>query len=237
MNRTATQTYKHVSDQGKRDQLVLENLTYVRHILGKLVGGLPTGVDVENLESAGVLGLVEAAQQFDESRGVVFRTFAYRRIRGAIIDELRRNCPLPQHVLQSVARLRRAMERLEPPVTSEELARESGMTVAEVEECLEALRLTRTSEWDDSIDSAAANRSAEARRPESSLEDSESMAVLIDCIEALPQQERLVVTLYHLEDLRLKEIGRLLSLSESRVSRILNGAEAKLRNAVEKHGG
>ncbi|MCA9215890.1 MAG: hypothetical protein KDB27_22645, partial [Planctomycetales bacterium] len=108
MNYT-TEYDKRTSDQ-RLDSLVVEHLEYVRHILGRLTYNLPANIDIENLESAGILGLVEAAKHFDESRGVPFKGFAYSRIRGAILDELRRNCPLSQQMLRQIAVVRTAAE-------------------------------------------------------------------------------------------------------------------------------
>ena len=116
MTSTRTRAKQPVTQQqpetGDRDQLVVDNLPFVRHILSKLLNQLPRGVDAENLESAGVLGLIEAASQFDASRKVEFRTFAYQRIRGAILDELRRNCPLSQQMLQRLSTLRQIRSTL-----------------------------------------------------------------------------------------------------------------------------
>jgi RNA polymerase sigma factor FliA len=92
--------YRQVADRNSRDQLIVDHLDFVRHVLGRIVAGLPKGIDFENLEAAGVLGLVEAAGQYDPAREVPFKTYAFPRVRGAIFDELRRNCPLPQQMLQ-----------------------------------------------------------------------------------------------------------------------------------------
>src|SRR5438132_1518967 len=100
-------------------------------------------MDVENLEAAGTLGLVEAANHFDPDRGVQFKTYAYTRIRGAVLDELRRNCPLPQPMLQRAAKVRQAYEELQQPVTLEALATATQLSADEVADCLAALRLTR----------------------------------------------------------------------------------------------
>ena len=230
---TGAETYRSVSQSQQRDEIIVEHLPFVRHILGRLVASLPAGVDVENLESAGILGLVEASQQFDAARGVPFKSFAYPRIRGAIIDELRRNCPLPQHVLQASARVRNACERLEPPVTPEAIARETGLTLEEVSTCLEAIRLTRPGHWMESVQHSRAQVDTADQDPQILAERRESCEILSECITRLPEQERLVLTLYYLEDLRLKEIGRVLNLSESRISRILSRAEHRLREYIK----
>lgn len=217
--------YGELAAKARRDELILTHLGLVRHVVGKLLAHLPAGVDQENLESAGVLGLVEAAARFDPERGIRFETFAYTRIRGAVLDELRRNSPLPQHVFERVARVRKAYEGLPPGATVEALSRASGLPADEVAECLAAMRLTRMASLEAGQEAAARDVIDERQhRPDHQAEQREQKQLLAQAIEALPERERLVVTLYYLEDLRLWEIGEVLRLSESRVSRLLNAA-------------
>jgi RNA polymerase sigma factor for flagellar operon FliA len=217
-------TYTQVAAQSRRDELILEHLPLVRHILGKLAAQLPPGVDVENLESAGVLGLVEAANNFDPERGNQFNTYAYLRIRGAILDELRRNCPLPQQMLERVAQVRRAYKELPPPVTVEALAAATGLNADVVADCLAAIRMTRMVSLEGSVATVGTRLDERQERPDTQAERAELSRLLTEAIESLPPRERLIVTLYYKEDLRLKEIGQLMELSESRVSRLLNAA-------------
>ena len=230
MSKAATKQYRDVFNEEKRQALVVEHLPFVRHILGRLVGRLPTHVDVDNLESAGVLGLVEASHQFDPEAGVAFKTFAYRRVWGAIIDELRRNSPLPQKLMSQISLVRKAQDNLEPPVTVERLAEESGLTIDQVESCLVALRLSNPSPLSDQALSILQDPSSNS--VSYGLELDEAKQAVADCIEKLPEQQRLVLTLYYKEDLRLKEIGRVLNLSESRISRILAKAEMAIRETL-----
>jgi RNA polymerase sigma factor for flagellar operon FliA len=210
--------------KSQRDTLILDHLALVRHIVGRLQAKLPRGMDIENLEAAGVLGLVEAANRFDPQRGNRFETFAYMRIRGAVFDELRRNCPLPQDLLERVALVRDAYREILPPVTVERLAEATGLAAEDVEECLAAIRLTRVSSWEDLAGPANFHRPLAEDQPARQAEDAERKQLLSEGIAHLPERERRVVTLYYLEDLRLKEIGVLLGLSESRVSRLLKTA-------------
>jgi RNA polymerase sigma factor for flagellar operon FliA len=208
--------------------LILEHLEFVRHVLGKTIAHLPETVDKENLEAAGVLGLVEAANQYDPGRGVAFKSFAFHRIRGAILDELRRNSPLPQKMLQQISQVRRVSETMPPPVTPERIARKTGLSLEEVERTIEAMRFGRMQSCDEAPTSLNSLRKRPATTPQAEIEDHETRQVLADAIEQLPERERLAITLYYLEDLRLKEIGALLKLSESRVSRVLSKAEFRL---------
>lgn len=220
----------------RRDQLILDHLPLVRHAIGRLVGRLPSGVDAENLESAGVLGLVEAANRFDPERGVKFETYAYPRIRGAVVDELRRNSVLPQQTLEQIALVRRHYQRLPPPVTVEALAAATGLSADQVTDCLAAMRLTRTVSLEQLARGPDSASDADSDRPSLRLEQEETRRLLAEAITALPERQRLVVTLYYLEDLRLKEIGDVISLSESRVSRLLDAALFELGEFMRAKG-
>jgi RNA polymerase sigma factor FliA len=232
----AKQAYGAVADKERRDQLILEHLPLVRHLVGKLSVELPPGIDLDNLESAGVLGLVEAAHHFDPERGVQFKTYAYTRIRGAVLDELRRNCPLPQNMLQLVARVRRAYDELLPPVSAQDLADATGLSLEEVADALAAIRMTRLVSWDEH-DQLIGTRLDDPRRPDRLAEKEEQKRLLTAALASLDERERLIVTLYYLEDLRLKEIGVVLRLSESRISRLLNAALFHLGEYLRAHGG
>jgi RNA polymerase sigma factor for flagellar operon FliA len=219
-----TRAYSDQSQRQRRDALILGHLSLVRHIAGRQLAELPPGVDLENLEAAGVLGLVEAANHFDLEHGTQFKTFAYTRIRGAILDELRRNSMLPQQMLQMVGRVRRAYDVLPPPVTVESLAGATELTEVEVADCLAAIRLTRVSSLDGGIEGVGTRLDDPACRPDAIAEKEEQVRLLAVALSRLDERERVIVTLYYLEDLRLKEIGAVLNLSESRVSRLLNVA-------------
>jgi RNA polymerase sigma factor for flagellar operon FliA len=219
--------YQRNADQQRRDDLILGHLPLVKHVIGRLLGGLPSGVDAENLEAAGVLGLVEAASKFDPARNAQFKTFAYLRIRGAIVDELRRNSPLPQHVLARVAQIRKAYRELPHPVTVEALAAATGLAAAEVADTLAAERFARPVSWEQAEPNGLEPAGASAA-PGEEAERWEAVEQLAEAIEGLPEKERLAVTLYYREDMRLKEIAAVLSLSVSRVSRLLSKATFEL---------
>ncbi len=232
----AKQVYDAVAQKERRDQLIVEHLPLVRHLVGKMVAELPPGIDVENLESAGVLGLVEAAHRFDAGRGVQFKTFAYSRIRGAVLDELRRNSPLPQQLLQQMAQVRQAYEELPPPVTVDALAAATGLSEEEVADCLAAIRMTRWLSWEE-LGEPIGTRLDDPQRPDRLAEKEEQKRLLTEALAALDERKRMIVTLYYLEDLRLKEIAEVLRLSESRISRLLNAALFDLGEYMRTHGG
>ena len=223
------QEYSRTAEQTARDALVITHIWLVRHLTGKVTAHLPAGVDVENLESAGMLGLVEAASRFDVTRGVDFKSFAALRIRGAIYDEARRNCPLPQEVMQRVMLVAKAQEKLTAPVSVDDLVDETGLSKDDVLDALLAMPLIRIQSLDQAVDDPTRHTESSA---EATAERAEQKRLLADAIAALPERERLVVTLYYMEDLRLKEIGEVLKLSESRVSRLLAAAQFQLRTQV-----
>jgi RNA polymerase sigma factor for flagellar operon FliA len=228
----SSQVYEQVSAQSQREELILGNLTLVRHILGRLAVRLPRGIDLDNLEAAGVLGLVEAANRYEPERGIRFKTFAFTRIRGAIYDELRRNCPLPQDLLERTAKVRNILQSMPPPASIENLALATGLSEEDVTECLAAIRMTRSISWEDIAASNDGHLANAAERPDLLLENAERKRLLIEAITQLPESERLSITLYYMEELRLKEIGRVLNLSESRVSRLLKSAEHRIEEHI-----
>jgi RNA polymerase sigma factor FliA len=225
--KVASGVYEDAVRQQKRDELVLEHLEYVRQICGTFARRLPEWVDLQNLHSAGVVGLIEAAQNFEESRGVAFKTFSYPRIRGAIIDEIRRNSPLSQKVMGMVTKIWAALESIEPPATPEMIAAKTGLTLEEVEEGLAASRIIMPQQLDERAFQRQPND-----HPGTGIERQELIKAIADAVESLPERDRLVVTMYYHEGLRLREIGTILGVTESRVSRILTRAELALREAV-----
>jgi RNA polymerase sigma factor for flagellar operon FliA len=232
----AVRSYQDVAVRDRRDALILEHLSVVRHVVGRLLAELPPSLDSENLEAAGMLGLVEAARHFDPNRGVDFRAYAQSRIRGAVLDELRRNCPLPQRVLERVSRIRKAHQELPPPVTIEALARATGFSREDVVDCLGAIRITQMVSWDGLGEPIDTRPDGGIESPDSAVEREERQRVLQKAIAQLPERDRIIVTLYFLEDLRLKEIGQVLKLSESRVSRVLNEALLQLGEYLRARG-
>lgn len=231
--RSAVRAYHKVCTMDLRDRLILENLPFVKQVLGKMLGGLPDFVDYENLESAGVLGLVEAAGQYDPERGATFTTFAYHRIRGAILDELRRNCPVPQTILQNWSLIREASAHMNPPLTPERLAEATELSLRDVEDCLTAMRLTRPESWAEELGEVPLPEERQTAVDAGSHREDEKRA-LVSAIEQLPEKMRLAVTMYYMEDMRMKEIGLVLGLSESRVSRLLTSGELRLRTILRR---
>ena len=229
---TAMRAYQRASDGKQREQLILDNVDYVRKILSTLTVGLPAHCDKENLEQAGIVGLVETANSFDPTRGVAFRTYAYPRIRGAIVDEMRKNSPVPQQMLEYIGIVKAAYDVLDTPVTPEMLALHTGLSLTKIQHVLEAMRFLKPQNWNDLFCTVHSSWQNNPDAPDSEMEAKELQRVVADCIEQLPKRERLVLTLYFTEDLTLAEIGQVIGISESRASRNLASAKFRLKEMV-----
>lgn len=228
-NHLAAKRYQANQSDHDRDALILENMQFAQKVLSSMTPHLPPGVEKENLYSAALLGLTEAAHKYDTDRGVSFRTFAYPRIRGAIVDELRKNSQLPQKVLRHIRLIREAIESVEPPVSPEMISQITGLTEDQIEESLCAMKVCAPESWDEI--GGFSYRTVE--NPAMHVEKNEILDQMADCIELLPDRERAILIMYHLESMLLKEIGVVFEISESRASRILTRAELRLRQMLE----
>ncbi|MFO1054515.1 MAG: FliA/WhiG family RNA polymerase sigma factor [Planctomycetota bacterium] len=225
-----------------RDALVEQFLPLIRHVAARLAVPLPSGMDREDLFGAGAIGLIHAASSWDPTRGASFKTFAYTAIRGAMLDELRRIDPVPRPRRDRMRLARRKAVELEKqlgrqPETAE-LAAVLGISVSELEEDRALLRASRVTSLDELRDPSDQDGGSEAtsdpaRSPVDLASDRDLVDRVTRAIADLPETERRVVVLYHLEGLYLKEIGVLLGVSESRVCQILGRAQERLRRVVE----
>ena len=227
--KSIAEMYQANQTDQNREQLILDNMQFAQKVLGSMTPHLPNGVERDDLYSAALLGLTEAAHNYDETRGVSFRTFAYPRIRGAIVDQLRKNSQLPQKILKNIRLIRDAMEGLEPPATPELLSEKTGLSEDLVEEALCAMKVCSPESWDEI--GGFCYRAIE--NPAARVENNEILEEMTECIQLLPSRERAVLVMYHLESMLLKEIGEVFEISESRASRVLTRAELRLRQMME----
>ena len=217
-----------------RDRLILEHIPLLRHIVGRMSFDLPGGLDRDDLFGFGMIGLISAADSWEVERGLKFSTYAYTKIRGAILDELRRMDFLPRGRRERVRDVEQTLQRLEQekgmPPSPEEIAAELGISSTEVDEVfLTALSAMQTSLDDGPSETLAALLSdPESLDPVGSAEWEEMKQLLIEAIESLPEQEKTVITAYYGEDLLLKEISEILGVTESRVSQIHSRAIYRL---------
>ncbi len=230
-------------DESARDKLILEHIPLLKHIVGRMSFDLPGSVDRDDLYGFGMLGLIAAADSWEASRGLKFSTYAYTRIRGAILDELRRLDFLPRGRRERVRELDRVVRELEQknglPPSPEEIAEALSISVEEVDEILVQAKSTAETSLDDGPTAQLAGMLADPRSedPVGSVEWEEMREVLAKVITELPEQEQTVITLYYAEELLLKEISQILGVTESRVSQIHSRALYRLnRNLTQMIG-
>jgi RNA polymerase sigma factor FliA len=232
-------------DDSARETLILEHLPLLHHIVGRFALDLGGRVEREDLLGFGMVGLVEAALSFDPGRGLKFSTHAFPRIRGEILDELRRMDFLPRGRRDRVRDLDRAVRELEQrlgaPPTPEEIADHLGCSIEELDEVLASARSACQVSLEDGPSEELAGLLADPRSedPVGSAEFEELKELLVRAIAALPETERAVITLYYAEELLLKEIGEVLGVTESRVSQIHSRAlyrlNREMRAAIGTH--
>lgn len=230
-------------DTDARNVLLSEHLSLVHHVARKLARSLADDADLDELVSAGTMGLMSAAESFDATRGLAFSTFAVPRIRGAILDELRRQDHVPRSVRRKTREMGQAREQLmhslEREPSSSELADVLGVDLgtihrwtADVEGAVHLPLDGHTRAARDERITRAELLGEDAEPVDARLAREEEIAVLRDAMLELDDQERTVLALYYFEDLRSREIGELLGVSESRVSQVRNRALAQLRRAL-----
>jgi len=230
-------------DTDARNALLRANLSLVHHVARKLARSLADDADLDELVSAGTMGLMSAAESFDPSRGLAFSTFAVPRIRGAILDELRRQDHVPRSVRRKTREMGQAREQLmrtlgrEP--SSGELADALGVDLdtvyrwtSDVEGAVHLPLDGHTRVSRDERMTRAELLGEQVELVDERLAREDEIAALRDAMLELDDQERTVLALYYFEDLRSREIGELLGVSESRVSQVRNRALAQLRNVL-----
>ena len=216
----------HDASLSERDALILDHMPLLHHIVGRLSVDMPARIDREDLAGYGMIGLIAAADSFEVSRGLKFSTYAYPKIRGAILDELRKLDFLPRNRREKLRDLGRCVARLEQdkgsPPSPEELAVELGIGLHEVSEILVSATLSGTASLDDGtgMELGALISDPTSRDPVGSAEWEEARDVLAKAVAELPEQECSVITLYYAEELLLKEIAEVLGVTESRISQI-----------------
>ena len=217
----------------QQDRLVEQYAPLVKRIAYHLLGRLPSSVQVEDLMQAGMIGLLEASRKFDFGKGASFETYAGIRIRGAMLDEVRKGDWAPRSVHRNtrmVSDAMRAVEaRLGRDAKDHEVAAELDMSLEEYYAILSDTAGSKLFSFDDLLEAGAPADVQGGEEPLSGLQDERFRAALVEAIDGLPERERLLLSLYYDEELNLKEIGAVLGVSESRVSQLHSQCAARLR--------
>lgn len=244
------QLYRAERCQQARQDLVEAYARIVKYVAGRMAIGLPHYVDFNDLVSAGLLGLIQAIDNFDPERGVKFETYAIPRIRGAILDELRSQDWFPRSLRRKAKQLEETYSNLEArlgrPATDQEIADALQIDVKELDGMMGevAIASIMSLDADSSSDESDQSTSLGEYLADPRAEDMERVIAAREMRELiahrmseLPEKEQLVLVLYYYEELTLKEIGEILDVTESRVCQIHTKAIMRLRGKIQRHEG
>ena len=230
-----------------REQLVVAYSPLVKYVAGRMSSGLPAHVEEADLISYGLIGLINAIERFEPDRDIKFETYAITRVKGAIIDELRALDWVPRSVRARARQIERAHGKLEHRLhrtpTDEEMARELGLTIDEFQESLLKISTSTVVALDElwTVGDSAGDQVSlldtlhdpDAPDPEKLLDAAELRERLAAAIAALPDREKLVISLFYYENLSLREIGEVLGVTESRVSQMHTKAVLRLKSRLQ----
>ena len=230
--------------QETREERLARHLPLVLRIAGQMAAQLPASVDISDLEQAGMIGLWDALERGQEQAAAQFGAYAAIRIRGAIYDELRRQDWLPRRSRVQERAIQKTMQALTQslgrPPEDAEVAAALGWTLEAYQSVLAQTSLQLLYLEDlgpgDGIDFTERHADVSIAEPDAALQEEQLERDLRDAILALPERERLILSLYYQEELQLKEIGQVLEVSESRVSQLMKQAVMRLRASLQAHG-
>ena len=222
------------------DELVTQYAPLVKRIAYHLKARLPATVVVDDLMQAGMVGLLEASRKYDSGRGASFETYAGIRIRGAMLDELRRNDWAPKSVHRKVRDITEAIREIENregrDARDEEVIESLNISKDEYYKTLQNISTHKVMSWDDlgvDEDAIRSNNGIHKDGLHEELEKHNFNDKLAEAVASLPERERMIVALYYESELNLREIGATLSVSESRISQLLSQAHLRLRARME----
>jgi RNA polymerase sigma factor FliA len=239
-----------VQPNAERDGLILEHLPQIKYIAQRISTKLPSHVELNDLVSAGILGLLDAIEKFDPNRGVKFKTYAELRIKGAILDSLRNLDWAPRSLRKKSKDLERVYRELEQrlgrPATDKEVCEAMEITLEEFYELVDQIKGLNLGSFQE-LSSQDEDKNAEPLvkyipdapqlDPFFVFHKTEIQGILSTAIDTLPKKERLVVSLYYFDELTMKEIGKVLGVNESRVSQLHTKAMLRLRTKLKKVNG
>ncbi|MBN2069870.1 MAG: FliA/WhiG family RNA polymerase sigma factor [Candidatus Krumholzibacteriota bacterium] len=241
------ETYRDNKSEKARETLIIEYLHLVKYAVGRVSVSLPNYIEIDDLFSAGLLGLIQAVEKFDTERCVKFETYAIPRIRGAMLDELRAQDWFPRSIRHKAKLLETVLADLEMKLgrtaSDTDVAGYLKISMDEYYKMLDDVSLTCLISLDQGI---ASNHEglysvvkstlphANAINPYERLEEKELFGIVRETLDQLPEKERIVLTLYYYEELTLKEIGRVLEVSESRICQIHTKAMLRLKGRISR---
>lgn len=229
----------------ERERLIMEYASLIKYIAQRIAARLPANIELDDLISSGVIGLMDAIDKYDSSRDNKFKTYAEFRIRGAILDELRAQDWVPRSVREKAKQLERCYTKIEQEkgrqATEEEVCTELNISIEEYHEMLNQVRSVSLLSYEDFSNFSKADKrslhslgdsSGRSPTPFSEVSVASLKKTIAEAIQDLPEKQRLVLSLYYYEDLNLKEIGRVLDVTESRVSQLHTQAILRLKGRL-----
>lgn len=230
-------SYKKEQDIEQRNALIEHYLPLVRLVAGRLAIGLPSHVDRDDLLSSGFFGLLDAIERYDPTRRNKFETYAGVRIRGAMLDYLRAKDWMPVTMRQRIRKYSDVSAQLASELgreaTDEEIRERMGIGEKEYRVMLRELGAATLIPLDDYL-AGGGEKAAEDGGPSAQLEATEIKETLAAAIDRLPEKERIVVSLYYYDELTLKEISKILHLTEARISQLHSKAVFRLRGSLAR---
>ena len=231
-----------------REKIILEYAPLVKLVAGRLSMYLGYNVEYEDLVSYGIFGLIDAIDKFDNMKEVKFETYASLRIRGAILDQIRKMDWIPRTIRQKQKKIDTVMKEIElltgRAATDEEIAEKLGITDDEYLDWQSQMKITNVVSLNEYMDQgsevpAEQNRHTTSRfeSPEENIEKEELKQVLEEALQLLTEKERKVILLYYYEELTLKEISNILEVSESRISQLHTRALQKMKEKMGNYMG
>jgi RNA polymerase sigma factor for flagellar operon FliA len=228
---TATKLYDEVHDAS--EALVMAHLGMVKRVALHLKVRLPPFMELDELMQVGMIGLLEAARAFDPTKGIEFESFALSRVRGAILDEVRQLSYLPRSAVAFNKSENEAINFLVSELgrkpTQSELAEHMGDDLEEFQKKRGNAKRFETLSMEVINDEVLGIADERSRQPDVIVEHEDFMRAVTEAIAELPERDQLLMSLYYVEELNLKEIGEVLGVTESRVSQLLTGIVKKLR--------
>jgi RNA polymerase sigma factor for flagellar operon FliA len=231
----------------QKDTLIMEYAPLIKFIAQKIAVRLPSHIELDDLISSGVIGLMDAIEKYDPSRDNKFKTYAEFRIRGAILDELRAQDWVPRSVRDKAKMLDKTVVELEAQLgrtaTDEEVAAKLGVSMDDFYDLVNHVRPVSVLSIDEASTFSNVDKmsilnlleSCKINNPLNQLKLKSVKSIVTGAIEDLPERQRLVLSLYYYEDLNLKEIGKVLRVTESRVSQLHAQAISRLRAKLSQH--
>ncbi|MCM1495331.1 MAG: FliA/WhiG family RNA polymerase sigma factor [Bacteroides sp.] len=236
--------YSKKRDPATREELIMEYVPLVKVVSGRLSMYLGYTVEYDDLVSYGIFGLIDAIDKFDYEKGIKFETYASLRIRGSILDQIRKMDWIPRSVRQKQKQMEQAITKIETEenriATDEEVARELNISIDEYFNWQGQTKITNIASIDEFVEQGIEVKAFDSARnaqnePERVYEQEEIKELVAGSLERLTEKERMVVVLYYYEELTLKEISKVLEVSESRVSQLHTKALQKMKQVLGIH--